>query len=129
MPSSRPSGLMAPASSPTLAASPMLQHSRARRRPRLMFAPTPTLCLRKVASSVRMRVTAYRTMHPDADAGLPFAIVPFAVDFLSAKSVATLIATIRVAESECGEKAVLIVIDTFARAIPGGNENDAQDVG
>jgi putative DNA primase/helicase len=81
------------------------------------------------AASVRMRVTAYRTAHPDVSAGLPFAIVPFAVDFLSAASVDCLIATIRAAESEVGEKAVLVVIDTFARSIPGGNENDAQDVG
>jgi AAA domain len=81
------------------------------------------------AASVRMRVTAYRLAHPEIDAGLPFAIVPLAVDFLSPDSIAALIATVRAAESECGEKAVLIVIDTFARAIPGGNENDAQDVG
>jgi RecA-family ATPase len=80
------------------------------------------------ASSVRMRVTAYRMAHPEVT-GLPFAIVPFAVDFLSVESVTTLINTLRAAESECGEKAVLIVIDTFARSIPGGNENDAQDVG
>jgi RecA-family ATPase len=81
------------------------------------------------ASSVRMRVTAYRAAHPEVSGGLPFAIVPFAVDFLSTDSVSILIDTIRAAESECGEKAVLIVIDTFARSIPGGNENDAQDVG
>jgi RecA-family ATPase len=81
------------------------------------------------ASSVRMRVTAYRMAHPEVSAGLPFAIVPFAVDFLNAESVTMLINTIWAAESECGEKAVLIIIDTFARSIPGGNENDAKDVG
>lgn len=81
------------------------------------------------AASVRMRAAAYRLAHPEIAASLPFAVVPFAVDFLNTESVTTLIATIRAAQSECGEKAVLIVIDTFARSIPGGNENDAQDVG
>jgi putative DNA primase/helicase len=81
------------------------------------------------AASVRARVTAYRITHPDIDGGLPFAIIPQAVDFLSLDSIACLIEAVRAAESECGEKSVLIIIDTFARAIPGGNENDAQDVG
>lgn len=81
------------------------------------------------AASVRARVAAYRIAHPDMSAGVPFAIVPQAVNFLDAESVATLTATIRAAESECGEKAVLIIIDTFARALPGADENSAQDVG
>jgi hypothetical protein len=81
------------------------------------------------SASVRTRVAAYRAAYPEASAGLPFAILPQAVDFLSFESVSRLIDCIRAAESECGEKAVLIVIDTFARSIPGGNENDAQDVG
>jgi hypothetical protein len=81
------------------------------------------------ATSVRMRVAAYRLGNPGIAAGLPFAILPQAVDFLSFDSVSQLIDRIRQAEVECGEKAVLIIIDTFARAITGGNENDAQDVG
>jgi AAA domain len=80
------------------------------------------------AASVRARVAAYRLVNPDIQ-DLPFAIVPFAVDFLNSESIAYLIDTIRAAETECGEKAALIIIDTFARAIPGGNENDAKDVG
>jgi hypothetical protein len=81
------------------------------------------------AASVRSRVAAFRREHADVEAGIPFCIVPQPVDFLSAASVDTLIGTIRAAEVECREKAVLVVIDTFARAIPGGNENDAKDVG
>jgi putative DNA primase/helicase len=80
------------------------------------------------AASVRARVAAYRQVNPDIQ-DLPFAIVPFAVDFLDSDSIAYLIETIRTAESECGQKAALLIIDTFARAIPGGNENDAKDVG
>jgi hypothetical protein len=81
------------------------------------------------AKSVRTRVAAYRKARPDIDNSLPFCIYPQAVDFLNPASVDTLIATIRAAEAVCGERAVLVVIDTFARSIPGGNENDARDVG
>jgi hypothetical protein len=81
------------------------------------------------ASSVRVRVVAYRTANPDRCAGLPFAIIPQAVDFLNPESIAALIETIRAAETDCGEKAILVIIDTFARAIAGGDENSSQDVG
>ena len=81
------------------------------------------------AASVRARVAAYRSAHPEMAAGLPFAIIPQAVDLLDTASVQRLIDTIRAAESECGEKVAMIVIDTFARSIPGGDENSAQDVG
>jgi hypothetical protein len=81
------------------------------------------------AASVRARVAAYRQTHADIPAGIPFCIVPQSVDFLTASSVDTLIGAIRAAEDHCGEKVALVVIDTFARAIPGGNENDAKDVG
>jgi RecA-family ATPase len=56
-------------------------------------------------------------------------VIRESVDLLDVESAEKLIRTIRLAESACGEKATLIVIDTFARSIPGGNENDAQDVG
>jgi putative DNA primase/helicase len=81
------------------------------------------------ATSVRNRVAAYRIANPEVPGGLPFAIIPFAVDFLDPEAVGVLIETIRAAESECGEKAVLVCIDTFARAVAGGDENSAQDVG
>lgn len=81
------------------------------------------------ANSVRSRVAAYRAANPEIGDGLPFAIVPQAVDFMNPGSVLTLIETVQAAEAECGEKAALLIIDTFARAIPGANENDAADVG
>ena len=80
------------------------------------------------ASTVRSRVAAYRKTHPDAG-GLPFAILPFAVNFLDTDAVDALIATIGAAETESGEKAALVIIDTFARAVAGGDENSAKDVG
>jgi hypothetical protein len=81
------------------------------------------------AASVRARVAAYRQTHADIPAGIPFCIVPQSVDFLNSACVDALIGAIRHSETERGEKAALVVIDTFARAIPGGNENDAKDVG
>lgn len=81
------------------------------------------------AGSVRNRVAAYRAAIPSISGGLPFAIIPVAVDFLDRAAITSLIETIKAAESECGEKASLICIDTFARALPGGDENSSQDVG
>ncbi len=81
------------------------------------------------AASVRARVAAYRQENPEIAAGLPFAIIPQATNLLDSSAIQTLIDTIRTAEAECGEKCVLLIIDTFARAIPGADENSSQDVG
>lgn len=61
---------------------------------------------------------------------IPFAIITRAADLLSpAGDIEDLIKLIREAESACGETCTLIVIDTLARAMPGGNENEAADMG
>jgi len=79
--------------------------------------------------SMQERVAAYRQEHPDVAAGLPFAVLGEAVNLLNAESVEKLISTIRAAESECGERVSLVIFDTFARSMPGGDENSAEDVG
>lgn len=81
------------------------------------------------SASVRARIAAYRASRPDVADALPFAIVPQPVDFLDPVSVESLIKTVRDAESESGEKAALVIVDTFARAIANGDENSSQDVG
>lgn len=81
------------------------------------------------ANSVRNRIVAYRMSGPATSGGLPFAMVPCGVDFLSVDSIDALIDTVQLAERECGEKCELVCIDTFARALAGGDENSAQDVG
>lgn len=81
------------------------------------------------ATSVRNRVTAYRMANPSVSGGLPFAMIPCSVDFLNIESVDALIEAIHHAEVECGEKVAMVCIDTFARAVAGGDENSAQDVG
>lgn len=81
------------------------------------------------ANSVRNRVVAYRMTNPQIQGGIPFAMIPFSVDFLSEEAIDVLIHTIETAEAECGEKAALVIIDTFARAVARGDENSAKDVG
>jgi hypothetical protein len=80
------------------------------------------------AESVRARVRAWRLTHPE-QADLPFAIIPHAVDFLDSQSIDRLILIIRQAEQQCGQKLALLIGDTFARSMPSGDENSAQDVG
>jgi hypothetical protein len=81
------------------------------------------------ARSVQTRVAAYRAQNPQVADGLPFAIIPLAVDFMDKASVMQLIATVRHAEETSGQKVGMLIVDTLARAIPGANENDAQDIG
>ena len=81
------------------------------------------------AASVRSRVAAYRKSNPQTPADLPFAILPQAVDFLSQESISALILAIQAAQSKCGLAPVFIVIDTYARALVGGDENSTQDTG
>lgn len=80
-------------------------------------------------ASVRNRVAAYRQAHPDIGAAFAFAIIPAAVNLLDARAVQSLIATIRTAERESGERLVLIIVDTLARSLTGGDENSAGDMG
>ena len=78
--------------------------------------------------SVLNRLTAYREhVAPDAS-GAPFAVLPTAVNLLAAGDALDLIEAIRIAEREAGEAAALIVVDTLARSMAGGSENDAADM-
>lgn len=81
------------------------------------------------AGSVRNRVAAVRQTHPELPDTICFAIIPGAVNFLDSGAVDSLIATVRAAESKSGKKCVLIAVDTLARSLQGGDENNAQDMG
>lgn len=80
------------------------------------------------AAGLRRRVVAHRVYHDTARAAL-FADVTVAVSLLEVHDVASIIATIRAAESAAGEKCALLVVDTTARALAGGDENDGRDMG
>lgn len=80
------------------------------------------------AASVRNRVAAKLRVH-SLSKDIPFALIGEPVSLLEANSVASVIETIHRAESECGERAVLVIFDTLARSLIGGDENSAQDIG
>jgi hypothetical protein len=63
-----------------------------------------------------------------ADRDLPFAIVPKVVNLLDELQVERLVATLESLTATRGQ-AALIVVDTLARSMAGGDENAAQDMG
>ncbi len=76
----------------------------------------------------RKRIAAFR-QHYDVPE-LPFALVPCPVDLFSSTADAkALVTLIREAEAASGEKCVMVVVDTLARAMGGGDENSGADMG
>lgn len=74
------------------------------------------------------RIEALKRRHGDAD--VPFYTVPCLVDLYSdTGSTAALIKLVKEAEAAAGQQVVLIVIDTLARAMGGGDENTSTDMG
>lgn len=80
-------------------------------------------------SGTRRRVAAYCIKHKRSMGSLLFADVATAVQLLQLHDVEQLIAGIKAAEAEAGEKCSLVVVDTLARAMAGGDENKSQDMG
>jgi len=81
------------------------------------------------ATSVKTRTAAYRMARPGVPANTPFAIWPHAVDLLNPVAVKNFLADVEAARDAFDLPIAMIVFDTFARSIPGANENDAADVG
>lgn len=73
-----------------------------------------------------LRIKAMRQEY-EIPADIPFYVRPKAVNFRDPKAVGELIALVR--ETANGQPVALVVIDTLARAMPGVDENSAQDVG
>jgi len=80
--------------------------------------------------SVINRVYAYKKhVLNDYDKGLPFAIIPVSIDLLNfGADTEQLISFIQEIEEEFGEKCELLIVDTLARAMAGGNENGFDDM-
>lgn len=74
-----------------------------------------------------IRLKAMRHLY-GLSADLPLYMVPRAVNFREEKEVAELVALIRAAVPP-GTRIAFVVIDTLARAMPGVDENSAQEVG
>jgi RecA/RadA recombinase len=80
------------------------------------------------AAGLRRRVQAHRTAH-DTDQRLLFADVTVPVRLLDVKDVDSIITTAQVIEYLSGQPCQLVVVDTVARALGGGDENDGRDMG
>jgi RecA-family ATPase len=77
---------------------------------------------------IKNRVAAYQ-MRGLRSRGIPLAIINRAADLLHLDGdMDGLLALVSQAESESGEKCVLIVVDTLARAMAGGDENSGEDM-
>lgn len=86
-------------------------------------------CALEGGAGVMNRVLAFRKENPFIGSP-PFAIVPTNINlFDSAEDLKVLTATIQRAADKLGEKIRLVVIDTLARAMAGGNENASDDMG
>lgn len=78
---------------------------------------------------IRNRISAYRKDRLILDKNMPFAVLPCQLDFFSpANNINEFIELIFTAEKDIGTPK-LIVIDTLARAMAGGDENSGEDMG
>ena len=72
---------------------------------------------------INNRIAALRRTRPEIDASTPFYLLPTAINLMSQGDAVSL------ADLLPDEQVSLIVIDTMARALGGGDENTAKDVG
>jgi hypothetical protein len=77
---------------------------------------------------ITRRIAALRKRYP-TERPL-FALIRFPIDLRSSDAnLKELLALIRGAETQCGERCVWIVVDTLSRALAGGDENSPVDMG
>ena len=78
---------------------------------------------------IEQRIQALKIHHGLHDVDVPLALVACPVDLLSpAADAAALIELVRDVEQQTGQPVALIVIDTLARAMAGGDENAFKDM-
>jgi hypothetical protein len=86
-------------------------------------------CALEGSHGISNRVAAFKAHHGILG-GLPFAVVPVAINLLDPNADRQkLIDTVRVAAAKMGCPVKLVVIDTLSRAMAGGNENAPDDMG
>jgi AAA domain len=85
-------------------------------------------CVMEGGNRFRNRVAAWRGANPGID--LPFTAIPASLNLLNPEAdVLPLIETIRFVAKKTGRPVKMVVIDTLARALAGGNENSPEDMG
>jgi hypothetical protein len=75
---------------------------------------------------LKLRVAAWKLHHGITESIGGFRVVPLAVNLMDKAEAAQLIATVAGAK---GFDPKLAIVDTLARAMPGGDENSAKDIG
>jgi len=87
-------------------------------------------CALEGGMGFRNRVAAWREKMGFGSYQLPFAAIPAAINLLNpAADTDKLIATVKLAAAAMTVPVKLIVVDTLARALGGGNENAPDDMG
>ena len=90
-------------------------------------------CVLEGGNGFRNRASAWRQAHADPDdpdVRLPFAAVPAAINLCDPDAdTSRLIETVQAAGQAMGQPVKLVVVDTLARAMAGGNENAPDDMG
>lgn len=87
-------------------------------------------CALEGSHGISNRVAAFRKYHQLEGQRLPFAIVPYSLNMLDPEAdTQRLIDTIRDVAEPFGCPVKMLVIDTLARALAGGNENAPDDMG
>lgn len=80
------------------------------------------------ASSIRRRKRAHERHHGQKVG--PFGLIPTALNLMAGSAdVEALVDVIRQSQSKIGQPVLLVIVDTLARAIAGGNENASEDMG
>ena len=78
---------------------------------------------------IRKRLAALKKRNPSPAAPL-FALIRYPIDLRSSDAnLKELLALVRAAEAETGEKCVWVIVDTLSRAMAGGDENSPVDMG
>jgi len=82
------------------------------------------------AAGIVNRISAFKQYHRLNPEGIPLAVLPRAVNFLDTEGhVEQLILTIKEAEKRSEQKVKMVVVDTLARSLFGGDENSGTDMG
>jgi hypothetical protein len=87
-------------------------------------------CALEGSHGIANRVAAFRMEHGLEGSKVPFAVVPYSLNMLNPDAdTPRLIQTIKDASEHLSIPVRLVVIDTLARALAGGNENASEDMG
>jgi len=78
----------------------------------------------------KKRLLAARQHYDLGDRNVPFYLVPCPINLLDPDAdTGALIELIRTVEEDAGQKVVLVIVDTLARALTGGDENSSEAMG